>query len=135
MLIHEMPDSGSEGARRSSQFESGLAAAVDMNRYIARAGGEFTFAPTANRRHILARDSADAVDDSVVEAKETQAAAAWTKVRCQFVESCEHREVSTGNAAIFYASGFQDAIEHRLGGHSYQERSPVVDSELAESGD
>jgi hypothetical protein len=53
-----------------------LAAAVDMNRCIARAGGEFTFAPNANDRHISARDSADAIDDSIVQAKETQAAGA-----------------------------------------------------------
>jgi hypothetical protein len=128
-------DARSEGACRSGQFESGLAAAVGMNRCIARAGGEFTFAPTANERHISARDSADAIDDSIVQAKETQAAVARIEVRCQIVEGCEHCEVPTGNAAIFYACGFQDAIKHRLSGHSCQERSPVVESELAESHD
>jgi hypothetical protein len=76
-----------------------------MNRCITRADGEFTFAPTGNDRHISARDSADAIHDSIVHANETQAAAARIDVRRQIVESCEHREVSTGHAANCVGTG------------------------------
>jgi hypothetical protein len=51
-------DAGSVGAGRSCLFEIGLAAAVDMNRCIMCADGEFAFAPGRNGRHTLARDSA-----------------------------------------------------------------------------